>query len=97
VRRRASRFGLDVIMVNVWEHLDAAAEARQFADIYGVEGSILLDEAGALVQAVGVRGVPFNLLVDEGGVVRAAGFTDPVAIERTLSRFLPEMLPVAGA
>ncbi len=89
VRRRAGRFGLDVIMVNVWEHFDAAAEARQFADIYGVEGTVLLDEEGALLRAAGVRGVPFNLLVDEAGVVRAAGFTDPVALERTVARFLP--------
>jgi hypothetical protein len=97
LRRRASRFGLDVIMVNVWEHFDAALEARQFADIYGVEGTVLLDETGALVKSAGIRGVPFNLLVDEGGVVRAAGFTDPAALERTVARFVPGAFSAGAA
>jgi hypothetical protein len=90
LRRRTSRFGLDVVMVNVWEHFDAAEEARNFCDIYEVEGTVLLDEQGSLISAAGVRGVPYNLLVDEEGIVQAAGFTDPASLEQTVARWVPE-------
>lgn len=64
-------------MVNVWESVDAAHEARQFCDIYGLESTVLLDESGEFIGRTEVRGVPFNLVVGEDGVVLGAGLTHP--------------------
>ena len=83
VRRRASRFGLEVIMVNVWEHVAAREEALRFCDIWGLSGPLALDDRHYM-KSLGLSGVPFNLLIDEAGVVRGAGFTTPEEIEQAL-------------
>ena len=83
VRRRASRFGLEVIMVNVWEHVAAREEALRFCDIWGLSGPLALDDR-RYMKSLGLSGVPFNLLIDEAGVVRGAGFTTPEEIEQAL-------------
>lgn len=83
VRRRAGRFGLEVIMVNVWEHVAAREEALRFCDIWGLSGPLALDDRHYM-KSLGLSGVPFNLLIDEAGVVRAAGFTTPEEIEQAL-------------
>jgi hypothetical protein len=41
--------------------------------MWGLKGTILLDETGEYARALGVRGVPANLVVDENGIVRAFG------------------------
>ena len=88
VRRRAGQFGLDIIMINVWEHADARAEAGRFCQVHGIDGTVLFDETGAYANEVGVRGVPFNLVVDEHGIVRAGGVTTPQEIAEVLRRLL---------
>jgi len=41
--------------------------------MWGLEGTILLDETAEYARSLGVRGVPTNLVVDVGGIVRAFG------------------------
>lgn len=77
-------------MVNVWESIGAAAEARQFADVWGLQGTILLDEPGQYAAQLGVRGVPFNLIVDSTGMVRAAGLATPHELEQAVRSLLGE-------
>lgn len=64
-------------MVNVWESVDAAAEARRFCRIYDLSSPVLLDESSAFIERAGIRGVPFNLVVDSDGTVIGAGLTHP--------------------
>jgi hypothetical protein len=73
LRRRAGRFGLDIILVDVWEGAGAATEAARYCEIWDLQGTVLLDETAELTRSLGVRGVPTNLFVDERGVVRGFG------------------------
>jgi len=41
--------------------------------MWGLKGTILLDETGDYARSLGVRGVPANVVVDERGIVRAFG------------------------
>lgn len=75
-------------MVNVWEHLNARVEAQHFCEVHGIEGTVLLDEDGRYIEALGLRGVPINVLVDEHGIVRAVGATTPDELRETLTRLL---------
>lgn len=75
LRRRADRFGLDIILVDLWEGAGAAAEAARYCEIWDLQGTVLLDETAELARSLGVRGVPTNLFVDEHGVMRAFGAT----------------------
>jgi len=72
-------------MINIWESVDAAAEARNFAAVWGLEGTILLDETGRYAARLGIRGVPSNVIVDAGGLVRAVGVTTPAELEDAVS------------
>lgn len=76
-------------MVNVWEHLDARAEALHFCRIHNIDGPVLLDETGAYIEQLGIRGVPMNVVVDEHGEVRAVGATTPEELQAVLSELLP--------
>ncbi|MGH9068125.1 MAG: hypothetical protein ACRD0J_11660, partial [Acidimicrobiales bacterium] len=67
LRRRASRFGLEIILVNVWEGADARAEVLRFCELWDVPGSVLLDERSELAHKLMVRGVPTNVFVDRDG------------------------------
>ncbi|HET7407768.1 MAG TPA: thioredoxin fold domain-containing protein [Mycobacteriales bacterium] len=88
LRRRAGRFGLDIIMVNVWESVDPAGEARHFCDIYGVEGTVLIDETGDYAAALGIRGVPMNVFVDTDGTAVEVGATTPDELKAAITRLL---------
>ena len=41
--------------------------------MWGLKGTILLDETGDYARRLGVRGVPTNVVVDADGTVRAFG------------------------
>jgi len=75
LRRRAGRFGLDIVLVNVWEGSGAAEEAGGYCQRWGIEGTVLLDETAEYARALGIRGVPTNVFVDERGIVTAVGAT----------------------
>lgn len=95
VRRRTGPWGLELVMINVWEHLNARAEALQFCQLYGIDGHVLLDEEGSYVQRLGVRGVPCNVLVGEDGVVRDVGITSPGDLWAALCRLGLDLAPLA--
>jgi hypothetical protein len=88
LRRRTARSGLDIIMVNICESVNAAKEASDFAAVWGLDGTILLDETGEYAAKLGIRGVPFNLAVDSSGLVRAAGISTPDELEQAVETLM---------
>ncbi len=88
LRRRAGRSGLEIILVDVWEGTGAFKEARTFCELWGIEGTVLVDEAGQLVEQLGIRGVPTNVLVDADGTVKAVGASTPRELEAAVRELL---------
>lgn len=93
MRKRAKNFGLHIVMVNVWEHLNAREEARKFCKVHSVQGPVLIDETGEYIAKLGLRGVPMNVVVNKQGIVEAVGMTTPDEVRATLTRLLN---PFAG-
>jgi hypothetical protein len=79
---------LDIVMVNVWEHVDSRKEAMHFCGIHNINGTVLIDTGNEYVNRLGITGVPFNLVVDKKGIIRAAGMTTPDEVKATLMRLL---------
>jgi hypothetical protein len=67
--------------VNVWEGVGAHDEAQLFCDLWGIDGTVLVDEQGLLVDALGIRGVPTNVLVDADGTITCIGASTPDELE----------------
>ncbi|MEV5749170.1 hypothetical protein AB0L00_15245 [Actinoallomurus sp. NPDC052308] len=72
----------------MWESRDARREAHHFASVWGIEGTVLLDETGTYAARVGIRGVPTNVLVDERNIVRAVGVITPADLHAAVDRLL---------
>ena len=83
--------------MDVWEGTGAYAEARTFCELWGVEGTVLVDERGELVERLGIRGVPTNVLVDEDGTVTAVGASTPQELEAAVRELLGPGTPLEGA
>jgi hypothetical protein len=64
-----------VVLVNIWEGTDPRPEIERYLELWGFQGTILLDETGDFAREVGVRGIPTNVVVDRDGVVRIVGAT----------------------
>lgn len=77
-------------MVNVWESVNAAKEARDFCDVWGIEGTVLLDEIGAYADRLGISGVPTNVLVGADGIVRHVGASAPEELHAAVDALLAE-------
>ena len=77
-----------MVLVDVWEGSDARAEAARFRDMWGLRGTILLDETGDYARRLGIRGVPTNVLVDAGGIVQAVGVTRLDDLHRAVERLV---------
>ena len=75
-------------MIDVWEGGDAAQRAQDYCELWGVEGTVLLDESGAYADLLGVRGVPTNVLVDSTGTVRALGAGNPDELHAKVDELL---------
>lgn len=56
--------------------------------MWGLKGTVLLDETGEYARSLGVRGVPTNLVVDEKGTVRAHGGSRLDELERAIDAML---------
>jgi thioredoxin-like negative regulator of GroEL len=95
LRRRADQFGLDIVLVNVWEGSGAAEEADAYRQRWGIDATILLDETAAYARRLGVRGVPTNVFVDRAGTVSAFGASTSEELLHEASRLEPR-LAVAG-
>ncbi len=93
LRRRAGRFGLDVLLVNIWEGGVgvAAEEASGYCQRWGIDGTVLLDAAAEYTRVLGVRGVPTNVFVDERGMVRALGATTSEELVDAACRLEPRL------
>lgn len=88
LRRETSRFGLDIILIDVWEGVDARSEADFFRQVWDIQGTILLDETGDYARTLGIRGVPTNVVVDADGIVRAVGVTAPDELHPVIDALL---------
>jgi transcriptional regulator of aromatic amino acid metabolism len=75
-------------LVDVWEGKGAFEEARTFCKLWGIEGTVLVDEAGELVEQLGIRGVPTNICVDADGTVTAVGASTPRELEAAVRALL---------
>jgi hypothetical protein len=94
LRRRASQFGLDIVLVNIWEGAGAAEEARDYCLRWGIEATVLLDESAEYARALGIRGVPTNVFVDTSGIIQAIGATTTEELLHHAARLEPQL---AGA
>jgi len=59
-----------------------------FCDIWGIDGTVLVDETGDYARALQIRGVPTNVFIDEDGTVTAVGGVTPVELETQIRRLL---------
>ena len=87
-RREADRSGLDVILIDVWEGNEAQRRAQDYCELWGIDGTVLLDKKGAYATLLGVRGVPTNVLVDSTGAVRALGASNPEELHARVDELL---------
>jgi hypothetical protein len=88
VRKRAKMFGLEIVIINVWEHVKPRYEAERFSRIHKMEGAILMDEQAEYATKVGLPGVPWNIVVNKRGIVQAVGTTTPDEVRATLTKLL---------
>jgi hypothetical protein len=88
VRKRAAKYGLEIVIVNVWEHVVPRQEALLFCKIHNIQGTVLIDATGEYITRLGIRGVPHNVVVDKKGIVRAVGMTTPDEVRATLTKLL---------
>jgi hypothetical protein len=87
-RRETDRSGLDVILIDVWEGNDSPKRAQEYCERWGIEGTVLLDEAGSYANRLGVHGVPTNVLVDSQGTIRAFGAGNPDELHARIDELL---------
>ena len=85
-RREEARSGLDIVLVNIWEGGKAREESERFREIWGIEGTILLDVAADYARELGIRGVPTNVLVDSDGTVVDVGLVRLDQLEAAIER-----------
>ena len=79
-----------MILVDLWEGSEARQRARDYCELWGIEGTVLLDEAGAYAKQLGVRGVPTNVLVDSDGTIRAFGLGNPEELSARVDELLDD-------
>jgi hypothetical protein len=75
-------------MIDVWEGADTRRRAEEYCELWGIEGTVLLDEAGSYARSLGVRGIPTNVLVDSDGTVRTVGAGNPDELYAAVSALL---------
>ncbi|MGC8471892.1 MAG: TlpA family protein disulfide reductase [Acidimicrobiales bacterium] len=81
----------------MWEGTNAFTEARTFCELWGVKGTVLVDERGTLVEKLGIRGVPTNVFVDIDGTVQAIGASTPRELETAVRELLGPDTPLDEA
>ena len=77
-----------MIHIDIWEGSDPKPEVERFCEMWGLGGTVLLDEAGDYARSLGVRGVPTNLVVDADGTVRAFGVSRLDELDRAIDDML---------
>jgi len=64
-----------------------------YCELWGIEGTVLLDEAGTYAGLLGVHGVPTNVVVDSTGTVRAFGAGNPEELDASVGELLRDHAP----
>ena len=77
-----------MILVDIWEGTDPHPEVERFCEMWGIQGTILLDPDAAYAQALGIRGVPTNVLVDSDGTVVDVGLVRIDELEAAVARLV---------
>jgi hypothetical protein len=77
-----------VVLVDIWEGTDPRPEVERFCELWGIDGTILMDETSDYARLLGIRGVPTNVLVDSDGTVREVGATELGELDRAVDRLL---------
>ena len=77
-----------MIHIDIWEGTDPKPEVDRFVEMWGLKGTILLDETGDYARTLGVRGVPTNVVVDADGTVRAFGVSRLDELDRAVDDLL---------
>lgn len=77
-----------MILVDIWEGTDPRPEVERFCEMWGIEGTILLDPDASYAQALGIRGVPTNILVDADGTVVDVGLVRIDELEAAVARLV---------
>jgi hypothetical protein len=75
-----------VILVDIWEGTDPRPEVERFCELWGIEGTILVDETADYAKQLGIRGVPTNVLVDADGTVVDVGLVRIDELEAAVAR-----------
>ena len=65
-----------MLLIDVYEGTDPKPEVERFCEMWGVKGTILLDETAEYARSLGVRGVPTNILVDSDGTIVGFGLVE---------------------
>jgi hypothetical protein len=60
----------------------------RFCEMWGIKGTILLDESLEYTRSLGIRGVPTNILVDSDGTVVGYGLVEPGELYAAVDRLL---------
>ena len=76
------------MLVDIWEGTDPQPEVERFCELWGIEGTILVDDTAEYARALGIRGVPTNVLVDSDGTIREVGATELGELYRAVDRLL---------
>lgn len=77
-----------MIHIDIWEGSDPRPEVERFTEMWGLKGTVLLDETGEYARSLGVRGVPTNVVVDADGTVRAFGVSRLDELDRAIDSML---------
>jgi protein-disulfide isomerase len=75
-----------VILVDIWEGTDPRPEVERFCELWGIEGTILVDETADYAKQLGIRGVPTNVLVDADGTIVDVGLVRIDELEAAVAR-----------
>ena len=75
-----------MILVDIWEGTDPRPEVERFCELWGIEGTILVDETADYAKQLGIRGVPTNVLVDADGTVVDVGLVRVDELEAAVAR-----------
>lgn len=75
-----------MILVDIWEGTDPRPEVERFCELWGIEGTILVDETADYAKQLGIRGVPTNVLVDADGTVVDVGLVRIDELEAAVAR-----------
>jgi hypothetical protein len=82
-----------VILIDLWEGSEARQRVQDYCELWGIEGTVLLDETGAYAKLLGVRGVPTNVLVDSTGTIRAFGAGNPDDLHARVDELIRDTAP----